>query len=65
MPVLPSYRNHSIDLDSKSFDRFLYEGNAGIEWVNNFFWLVYHWWTLVYEIPDNKQINIKIKTKKI
>ena len=28
MPVLPSYRNQSIDLLYKSFDWFLYEGNA-------------------------------------
>ena len=34
MPVLPWYRNQSIVLDSKSIDWFLYEGNAGIEWVN-------------------------------
>ena len=27
MPVLPSYRNQSIDLDSKSIDWFLFEGN--------------------------------------
>ena len=30
MPVLPSYRNQSIDLQSKSIDWFLYEGNIGI-----------------------------------
>ena len=30
MPVLPSYTNPSIDLDSKSIDWFLYEGNTGI-----------------------------------
>ena len=30
MPVLPSYTNQSIDLDSKSIDWFLYEGNTGI-----------------------------------
>ena len=30
MPVLPSYRNQSIDLQSKSIDWFLYEGNTGI-----------------------------------
>ena len=33
VPVLPSYRNQSIDLQSKSFDRFLYEGNNGTSWV--------------------------------
>ena len=27
--VLPSYRNQSIDLQSKSIDWFLYEGNTG------------------------------------
>ena len=26
MPMLPSYRNQSIDLDSKSIEWFLYEG---------------------------------------
>ena len=30
MPVLPSYRNQSIDLHSKSIEWFLYEGNTGI-----------------------------------
>ena len=29
MPKLPSYRNQSIDLQSKSIDWFLYEGNTG------------------------------------
>ena len=28
--VLPSYRNQSTDLHSKSIDWFLYEGNTGI-----------------------------------
>ena len=37
MPVLLSYRNQSIDLHSKSIDRFLYEGNTGIQWVKNYF----------------------------
>ena len=30
MQMLSSYRNQSIDLDSKSIDWFLYEGNTGI-----------------------------------
>ena len=30
MPVLPSYRNQSIDFLYKSIDWFLYEGNTGI-----------------------------------
>ena len=30
MPVLPSYRNQLIDLQGKSIDLFLYEGNTGI-----------------------------------
>ena len=34
MPVLPSYRNQSIDLLCKSIDWFLYEDNTGIWWVN-------------------------------
>ena len=29
VPVLPSYKNQSIDLHSKSVDWFLYEGNTG------------------------------------
>ena len=29
VPVLPSYRNQSIDLHSKSIYWFLYEGNTG------------------------------------
>ena len=31
--MLPSYRNQSIDLHSKSIDWFLYEGNTGTQWV--------------------------------
>ena len=42
MPVSPSYKNQSIDLHSKSIDRFLCEavdwflcqGNTGTSWVN-------------------------------
>ena len=30
MPVLPSYKNQFIDLDSKSIDWFLNEGNTGL-----------------------------------
>ena len=30
--MLPSYRNQSIDLDSKSTEWFLYEGEK--QWVN-------------------------------
>ena len=37
MPVLPSYRNQSIDLHSKPIDRFLYEGNTGT------YGLMRHW----------------------
>ena len=35
MPVLPSYRNQSIDLHSKSIDWFLYEGNTGTNGLRN------------------------------
>ena len=38
--MLPSYRNQSIDLQSKSINWFLYVGNTGTKWVNgtvNFF----------------------------
>ena len=31
--VLPSYRNQSIDLHSKSIDWFLYEDNTFTSWV--------------------------------
>ena len=34
MPVLPSYRIHSIDLLCISIGWFLYEGNTGIYWTN-------------------------------
>ena len=34
MPVLPSYRNQSIDLHRKSINWFLYDGNIGIKLVN-------------------------------
>ena len=33
VPVLPSYRNKSIDLHSKSTDCFLYQGDTGTYWV--------------------------------
>ena len=33
IPVLPSNRNQSFDLHSKSVDRFLYESNTGTKWV--------------------------------
>ena len=33
MPALPSSRNQSIDLHSKSIDWFPYEGKTGILWV--------------------------------
>ena len=29
-PKVPSYRNQSIDLQSKSVDWFLYDGNFGV-----------------------------------
>ena len=32
--MLPSFRNHSIDLLRKSIDWFLYKGTIGIKWVN-------------------------------
>ena len=35
MPVLPSYRNQSIDLLCKSIDWFLCEGNTGIGFLTN------------------------------
>ena len=31
MPMFPSYRNQSIDLQWKSIDWFLYEGNIGMK----------------------------------
>ena len=34
MPVLPSYRNQSIELHNKSIDWFLYKSNTDIWWVN-------------------------------
>ena len=34
VPVLPSYRNQSIDMHSKSIDWFQYEGDTGNYWVN-------------------------------
>ena len=42
MPVLPSYRNQSIDLVCKSIDWFLYEGSTGIQWVNTVEMLIFH-----------------------
>ena len=33
MPVLPLYKNQSLDSQSKSIDWFLYEGNTGVSWV--------------------------------
>ena len=34
MPVLPSYKNQSIDLLCKSIDWFLPEDRTGTQWVN-------------------------------
>ena len=34
MPGLLAYRNQLIDLQSKSIDWFLYDGNTGIQWVD-------------------------------
>ena len=36
MSVFPSYRNQSIDLQCKSIDWFLYEGNIGMKKVDRF-----------------------------
>ena len=33
--MLRQYRNHSIDLECKSIDWFLYEGNIGMTWFKN------------------------------
>ena len=35
MAVWPSYTNQSFDLQCKSIDWFLYEGNTGISWVDS------------------------------
>ena len=32
--MLPSFRNQSVDLDSKSIDWLLYECNIDLTWVN-------------------------------
>ena len=32
--ILDSFRNQSVDLDSKSIDWFLYECNVGLVWIN-------------------------------
>ena len=32
--MLPSFRNQSVDLDSKSIDWLLYECNIDLIWVN-------------------------------
>ena len=37
VPVLPPYRNQSIDLLCKSIDWFLHEGNTDTWWVNVLF----------------------------
>ena len=34
MPKLPTYRNQSIDLQSKSIDWFLYDGNFSVLCAN-------------------------------
>ena len=39
VPLLPSYRNQSIDLLCKSIDWFLYEGNTGTKWLKQMFCL--------------------------
>ena len=57
MPVLPSYRNQSIDLLCKSIDWFLYEGNTGIQWVKfkfvfGYFAVAHQWKSEVYPDPS-------------
>ena len=38
--MLPSYRNQSIDLLSKSIDWFLHEGNTSTQGVNQMYALI-------------------------
>ena len=35
MPMFPTYRNQSFDLQCKSIGWFLYEGNIGMKKVKN------------------------------
>ena len=62
MPVLPSYRNKSIDLNSKSIDWFLYEGNTGIpnETLTHACFLL-HSHTISY---PNKQLLVQSQQQK-
>ena len=48
-PRLLSYRNQSIDLQSKSMDRFLYDNGLRHEIINNIFD-----WVLSYTFNMNK-----------
>ena len=62
MPVLPSYRNKSIDLNSKSVDWFLYDGNTGIpnETLTHACFLL-HSHTISY---PNKQLLVQSQQQK-
>ena len=57
MPVLPSYRNQSIDLHTKSVDWFLCEGNTGIKWVNSFSLFDHQIKKLVTQTAIDKDLN--------
>ena len=46
--MFPSYRNQSVDLQSRSTDQFLYNGDIGRERVNEHWPQIDHLWTNDY-----------------
>ena len=54
MPVLPSYRNESIDLLCKSIDWFLFEGSTGTYWVKH----VEYNLCAFKEVPEARKVSL-------
>ena len=66
MPLLPSYRNQSIDLHSKSIDWFLYEGNTGLNSNFSFLFMVMiDLVSVVFSVSDkcDKLMNLSVPSQ--
>ena len=63
MPMLPAYRNQSIDLQCTSIDWFLYEGNIGMKKVKEriCFWSNELYNFIFEDITAFRASNIRIK----
>ena len=63
MPVLPSYKNQSIDLLCKSIDKFLYECNTEIKGLSCQKFIVKRNLSIFLEIRGRLQISFLILSK--